>query len=106
MTANDHNTIGPRQQTANAGQPEACYDILAADGRGCIGHIEADYSADNPKYKCTRQTRCLVSGYKVWWYDCDEEPFFAVSDHGTARKALAAAKAYAKAATKAVRVGG
>lgn len=101
MTTNDHNTIGPRVGAVHFGHPEFTWDIVSPGGT-TVGAIEAEYG-DDPAYAATRQSRYVVTGYKVWWFDCDDEPFFPVCDHGTARKAFAAAKAYAKATTKAVR---
>ena len=101
MSNNQHNTIGKKVTETLSGQPSATWAVFSHAGEE-VGVIEADYDDANFN-RATRQRRWVVTGYRVWWFDCENEGWFAVKAHDTPAKALAAAKRYAKGTTAKVR---
>lgn len=101
MNSNQHNTIGPRQHDGGSLAPSTWWDIVGEDGV-VVGSIEADYGSKFA-HATSRASVSFVVGYNVVWLDDDREGWFSASAHGSAAKALAAAKRYAKGTTKAVR---
>lgn len=100
MSNNEHNTVGPKVASRDV-QPYAVWTILSHAGED-VGCIEANYQDANEN-SSERARRWVAAGYTVTWFDSDHEPYFSAGAHGTARKALAAARAYAIATTSLVR---
>lgn len=101
MSSDHHNTIGPKVTETLSGAPETNWAILDCHGEE-VGVIEAEYGDANFSL-ATRQRRWTVTGYRVWWFDCENEGWFDTKVYETAAKALAAARRYAKGTTAKVR---
>jgi len=98
MTTATQNKIELDHAGRDCGQPVRVWNVIDPAGND-IGMIQAEYDC---KYTGSEAGIWFVEGYDVEMNSAYESTFFRSSDYPTARRALVAAKLFAKNFTKTV----